>query len=276
MAHWRRYAAPLIRFAFRPKLSGAENLPTDRTVMIVANHSGLGIAEIMALIVCLLDRFGTSLRIAPMVHPLALKAWPTGLWLRRLGAICSTYEDAEAALAEGISVLVFPGGDHEAMRPLWQVNRVDWAGRQGFLRIARAAHVPIVPLGIRGSHYTAPILYRSGHWLPRLLVLPWLMGSRKRYAITLAGGLGVIALFAFGPVWTWWLTGVLALLVIATPISHLPWIPWTIRMHIGPAIAPEQLFTSSDDLMAAYERVRTAVEVQVRRVPEHHEGERAS
>jgi hypothetical protein len=43
---WERYAAPLIRLAFRPTLDGIEHLPRDRPVMIVANHSGLGLAEI--------------------------------------------------------------------------------------------------------------------------------------------------------------------------------------------------------------------------------------
>jgi 1-acyl-sn-glycerol-3-phosphate acyltransferase len=260
---WLKFAAPLIRLAFRPTLLGTEHLPTDRAVMIVANHSGLGLAEIMALIICLLARYGPDLRIAPMVHPVSLNAWPAGGWMRRLGAIPSTYQDAGAALAAGLSVLVFPGADHEAMRPLWHANRVDFKNRQGFLKIARANNAPIVPLGIRGSHYTLPIVYRSGAWLPRLLVLPYLMGMRKRYPITLAGALGVAAMIAFGPIWTWWLTALLALLVLGTPISQLPWIPWTIRMRFGPPMSAEQVF-SDDDLARAVERVRAAVEAQVR------------
>jgi 1-acyl-sn-glycerol-3-phosphate acyltransferase len=55
-------------------------------------------------------------------------------------------------------VLIFPGGDHEAFRPVWQAYRVDMANRKGFLRIARRAWVPIVPLGIRGSQFALPIL----------------------------------------------------------------------------------------------------------------------
>jgi 1-acyl-sn-glycerol-3-phosphate acyltransferase len=261
---WRKFAAPLIRFAFRPKLEGTEHLPTDRAVMIVANHSGLGLAEIMSLIVCLLDRYGTSLRIAPMVHPLSLTTWPTSGWMRRIGAIPATYEAANAALADGLSLLVFPGSDHESMRPIWQANRVDFKGRQGFLKIARAANVPIAPLGIRGSHYTLPIIYRSGPWLPRLLVLPYLMGARKRFPVTLAGALVVVALIAFGPIWTWWLTALIAMLVVGTPISQLPWIPWPIRMRFGPPIEPGQLFAGDGDLLPALERVQAAVQAQVR------------
>lgn len=261
---WSKFAAPMIRLAFRPKLEGTENLPADRTVMIVANHSGLGLAEIMSLIVSVFDRYGTSLRLAPMVHPGAMKEWPVGTWMHRIGAIPATYEAAEHALAQDISLLVFPGGDHESMRPIWQANRVDFNHRQGFLKIARAANIPIVPLGIRGSHYTLPIVYRGGPWLPRALVLPYLLGRRKRYPITLAGVLAVAALVAFGPIWTWWLTALIALVVVGTPISQLPWIPWPIRMRIGPPIEPEQLFTSGDDLEPALETVQAAVRALVR------------
>ncbi len=263
VSRWRRFAAPLIRLAFRPKLFGTEHLSGDSAVMIVANHSGLGLAEIMALVVCLLEKYGTDLRIAPMVHPISLNAWPAGGWMRRLGAIPSTYQDAEAALAAGFSILVFPGADHESMRPLWQANRVDFKGRQGFLKIAQAGNVPIVPLGIRGSHYTLPVLYRGGAWLPRALVFPYLMGVRKRYPLTLAGVLGVAAMIVFGPIWTWWLTALLSLLVLGTPISQLPWIPWTIRMKFGPPMSLEQVFCD-DDLARAVERVRAGVEMQVR------------
>jgi 1-acyl-sn-glycerol-3-phosphate acyltransferase len=253
-ARWRRYVAPVVRLAFRPHLEGIEHLDRERPVMLVANHSGLGFAEIVALIACLLDQLDPAIRIAAMVHPISMNAWPAGGWMRRLGAIPSTYEDATAALANGISVLVFPGGDHESMRPIWQANRVDFNGRQGFLKIARAANVPIVPLGIRGSHYTVPIVYRSGRLLPRLLVVPYLVGFRKRFAVTLLGLLGAAALFAFGPVWTWWTTAAHALAWLGLPLSQLPWIPWTIRMRIGAPLHPDELFRG-DALEPAYERV---------------------
>lgn len=259
VARWRRYVGPLVRLAFRPKLSGVEQLPRDRPVMIVANHSGLGLAEIVSLIVTMPE----GLKIAPMVHPLSMKG-PAGGWMRRLGAIPSTYEDAKAALAGGASILIFPGGDHESMRPLWQANRVDFNGRQGFLKIARAAGVDLVPMGIRGSHYTTPIVYRSRGLLPRLLVLPYVLGVRKRFPITLAGVLGVAALIAFGPVWTWWLTAILGVLILSTPVSQLPWIPWTIRMRVGPVIPRADAFRDGDALNGAYERIRSAVEEQVR------------
>jgi hypothetical protein len=199
-----------------------------------------------------------------MVHPAAFNSWPAGGWMRRLGCIPSTYEAAEAALANGISALVFPGGDHEAGRPIWQANQVQFAGRKGFLKIARKAGVPVVPMGIRGSHFTAPILWRSDRVVPWLLVLPRLTGM-KRFPVTLLGVLGAAALLAFGPVFNWWITGALAWLWLVTPFSRLPWIPWKVRISIGAPVASTDLFDPSDDTLdAAYARVELLVQRIVR------------
>jgi 1-acyl-sn-glycerol-3-phosphate acyltransferase len=227
--------------------------------MLVANHSGMGLAEIMAIIVCWLTDVGTSRPIAAMVHPLSFHSFPAGRWMKRLGAIPSTQPAAKAALAAGIPVLVFPGGDHESMRPIWQAGQVQFAGRKGFLKIAREARVPIVPVGIRGSHYTAPILWRSDRVLSWLLVLPRLLGVR-RYALTLSG------LIAFGPVLSWWLTAVLAWLWLVLPLNQLPYVPWTIRVEIGAPIRADELFPdeSAATLDAAYERVQGEVQALVR------------
>jgi 1-acyl-sn-glycerol-3-phosphate acyltransferase len=261
---WLRYVRPLVRLFFRPRLEGTEHLPQDRPYMLVANHSGGGNAEIMSLAVSFLERQDTIRPIASMVHPLSFNAWPHGVWMKNLGAIPSTYPAARAAFAAGVPVLVFPGGDHEAQRPVWQANQVQFAGRKGFLKIARDAQVPVVPLGIRGSHYTAPNLWRSDRVLPWLLILPRVIGM-KRYALTLLGALGAALLLALGPMWTWWLTAILAWLWLVLPFATLPWIPWPIRIRIGKPIPFEELFPDTTDatLDRAYERVQGAVQALV-------------
>jgi 1-acyl-sn-glycerol-3-phosphate acyltransferase len=261
---WLRYVRPLVRLAFRPRFEGVENLPSKGPYLLVSNHSGAGNAEIMSLVIFFLERHETIGPIAAMVHPLSFKAWPHGTWMRRLGAIPSTYAAAEAALTQGVSVLVMPGGDHEAQRPIWQANRVDLAGRKGFLRIARKAKVPIVPMGIRGSHFTAPILWRSDFVLPRILIVPSLLGM-KRYALTLAGAIGVIFLAVWNPAQNLWLTLLLAWLWLVLPFATLPWIPWSIRVRIGKPIPSEDLFPDDEDttLDQAYDRVESDVQALV-------------
>ena len=177
-----------------------------------------------------------------------------------LGAIPSTYDAAHGALASGVPVIVFPGGDIDATRPVWHARRVDFGGRKGFLKIARAARVPIVPMGIRGSHYTAPILFRSG-LLSTIFIFPRLMGVR-RFPVTLLGVLGASGFLALASHLGWVVAPILAFLWLVLPLSQLPFIPWTIRMRVGRPLRHEDLFPDEDDvtLEHAYERVRTAVE----------------
>ena len=259
---WRRYVAPLVRLAFRPRLEGADNLP-EGPYLLVSNHSGMGLAEIVSIIACWLRRFGTSTPIAAMVHPISYNQ-PAGAWMKRLGAIPSTRPAAIEALARGVPVMVFPGGDHESMRPIWQARQVQFAGRKGFLKIARDSGVPIVPMGIRGSHFTAPVLWRSDRWLARLLVIPALMGIR-RFPLTALGIIGVALLALAGPIWSWWLNAALAWLWLALPVNQIPWVPWTIRIRIGEPIPRADLFPDDSDaaLEAAYGRVVTTVEALV-------------
>ena len=139
--------------------------------------------------------------------------------MARLGAIPSTYDAALGALSQGVPVLVFPGGDIDATRPIWRARRVDFGGRQGFLKIARGAKVPIVPMGIRGSHYAAPILFRS-KILSTLLVFPRLSGVR-RFPVTLLGVLGAVGFIALGPSIGWPLAPILAMLWIVLPLAQM-------------------------------------------------------
>ncbi len=253
-----------MRVAHRPTLDGVQNLPASAPYLLVANHSaGLGIAEILAFVVLYVDQVGADRALAGFAHPFGFHLFPASRVLQHVGAIPSTYEAARAALAEGVPLLVFPGGDHETMRPLWQARRVDFGGRKGFLRIARELRVPIVPMGIRGSHYTAPVLWRS-RLLPKLLLGPWLIGL-KRWPLTVLGilvaGLIVVAL----PLaWPW--RAALAYLWLGSPFIFIPWVPWTIRMRIGLPMPPDALFGGvADDaqLGNALSRVEQAVQALV-------------
>ncbi len=258
-----RLARPLTRAFFRPALRGWERLPADRPVLVVANHSGSGIADVLCFATLALERDPTP-RLTGMAHPVAF--WFPGVsWcLRQVGAVPSTYAHAGRALADGISVLVFPGGDHEAFRPVWQAARVDFNGRRGFLRLARAAGVPIVPLGIWGTHFTQPSLWRSG-LLPWVGVLPRGVGV-KRLPVTLPwlAGLAAILGLAAPNVAPWTTAGLVALWTASTVPFFLPLLPWPVRMTFGPPLAPEDVFDDDDaDLERAYARVVGAVQAAV-------------
>lgn len=196
--------------------------------------------------------------LASLALSLMFKLKITRAFFRGLGAIPATYEAAYEALEAGSPLLIFPGGAHETLRPIWQARRVDFGGHKGFLRIARQAGVPIIPMGIRGGHYTAPMLLRAG-WLAWLLIFPRLLGF-KRWGLSLLGALGalglacaplpLIARLALIPLW------------LTSPLVFTPIVPWTIRFRVGAPIPPDALFSGAGD-EAELEQALVEVEARV-------------
>ena len=85
-------------------------------------------------------------------------------------------------------VLVYPGGDWETHRPSWESDKVDFAGRKGFIRLALDAGVPIVPVVSIGGQETALFLSR-GAGLAKALRLDKLF-RLKVLPISIAAALG--------------------------------------------------------------------------------------
>ncbi len=257
----RRVVLPAVLLLFRPTIEGTQHLPKDGPYLLVSNHNaGLGLAELLCFAALWVEAFGDSRPIAGYAHPLGFAFWPGTAVHRRLGTIPSTYEAAYHALELGVPILMFPGGDYETLRPVWQSNRVDFGGRKGFLRIAEKSGVSIVPLGIQGSHYTAPMLVR-GKWLAWLLVLPRLFGI-KRWALSLLGVIGCVGIAAL-PL-NIWLRGGLAYLWLASPLVLFPWIPWTIRFRVGEPLQNSQLFSDGFDPVQALQAVEQRIESLVK------------
>jgi 1-acyl-sn-glycerol-3-phosphate acyltransferase len=88
------------------------------------------------------------------------------------------------ALESGAALLVYPGGDYEVFRPSWERHKVDFGGRKGYVRLARDAGVPIVPIASVGGQETALFLDR-GQWLAKLLMVDKLL-RLKSVPISLA------------------------------------------------------------------------------------------
>lgn len=256
-------AAPVVRVAFRPTIEGVERLRRDQPALIVANHSGgFALAEIFSLVTLYLAHL-RGVRIAALGHPFAYHLWPMPYIMRALGTVPATYEAARQALEEGASVLVFPGGDYEVSRPFWQADRVDFNGRKGFLKIARTANVPIVPLGIRNSHWSVPILWRSTFVLPWVLVLPKLFGL-KRYPLSLLSVVGAIVLLAIIPDaygWPWAIAATWSWM--SCPVTLIPIVPVTVRFFVGREIPVYEL-SGDEDLDASYRRVVGEIQSLVR------------
>ncbi len=257
---FRGLLGPILSRVFRPKLEGWDQLPEDRPFMIVSNHSGTGATEVLCLAWLWIERFGASRSVAGMAHPLVFYVPVAGGVMRSIGAIPSTYRHAREVFDRGIGLIIFPGGDHEAFRPIWEARRVDLAGRVGFLKLAREAGVPIIPLGIVGSHYATPILWRS-RVLPWIALIPGLIGL-KRLPVTvyLIAGLVAIPLLTAPTLGPWWSVALAWLWINFLPMYFLPVLPWTIRGRLGAPMEPEALFGADKDLKASYDQVQSAIQ----------------
>jgi 1-acyl-sn-glycerol-3-phosphate acyltransferase len=111
--------------------------------------------------------FGVERRFHQLAHNLVL-AMPGLGFLRKYGTVAANPENASKTLDSGAALLVFPGGDYEVHRPSWERHRVDFNGRQGFIRLALEKNVPIVPMVTAGGQETAFFLSR-GERLAKLL-----------------------------------------------------------------------------------------------------------
>jgi 1-acyl-sn-glycerol-3-phosphate acyltransferase len=155
---------------FRAEVRGLGNIPEDGPVLLVGNHSGGNLTpDTTVFTLAFSTYFGVERPFYQLAHNLVL-SMPGLSFLRKYGTVAATPQNAEKALRSGAALLVYPGGDYEVHRPSWESGRVDFDGRKGFIRLALAEDVPIVPVVSIGGQETALFLSR-GERLAKLLRL---------------------------------------------------------------------------------------------------------
>jgi len=155
---------------FRAEVRGLGNIPETDGVLMVGNHSGGNITpdtSVFTLAFC--SYFGVERPFYQLAHNLVL-SMPGLSFLRKYGTVAASHDNAREALSTGAAVLVYPGGDYEVHRPVWERHRVDFGGRKGFIRLALDQDVPIVPVVSVGGQETSIFLSR-GEGLAKLLRL---------------------------------------------------------------------------------------------------------
>lgn len=169
-AHAPRLRRLLHRY-FRAEVRGLAAMP-DAPCVAVGNHSG---ATLIPDTLVFLAAHHTSARATPLstlAHDQMFSAYPRALStaLAKLGAIPARADHAAAALADGHAVLVYPGGDYDACRSFSRRDEIVFAGRTGYVAVAKRAGVPIVPVVSHGGH-RALVVLSDGAWLARALRL---------------------------------------------------------------------------------------------------------
>jgi len=165
-----RFTAAVHRRWFRVECHGIETLPRGPT-LLVANHGSHVLSWDGAMIVtsCLLAADPPRLVHGMAEHRLMELPWLGGV-ARRIGAADGRRETCLDILRAGGVVLTFPEGTAALRRRFRERYRLSRLG-YGFMHVALAAGVPIVPVAVIGAEEEAPLVVNPG-WLARLLRTP--------------------------------------------------------------------------------------------------------
>ena len=225
----------LANILFRPHVRGLENIPPEGPVLLVGNHSGgTMIIDTFVFAYEFYRHFGSERRFHQLAHDVAVKFPGISALLRRYGTLPASHEYAERALDAGAAVLVYPGGDFESFRPSWHSDEIEFGGRSGFVKLALAQDVPIVPVVAIGGQESALFVTR-GQRIARLLMVDRLLRIK-------------VLPVAFGPPF--------GISIMDLP-PRLP-LPSQVTIEVLPAIDLRETFGDEPDEDAVYEAL-TAV-----------------
>lgn len=163
---------------FRVETNGWERLP-DEPSLLIGIHSGTWLTmDAWTLVFEWWRHFGTRRTLHGTAHD-ALMAMPVlGPFFKKVGVVPASRESVTAALASHHSVVVWPGGEVDAMRSWKRRHEVNFAGRRGFVKQAILSGVPIVPIATVGGADTVFVL-SEGRWLAKALNLKKLLRAES-------------------------------------------------------------------------------------------------
>jgi 1-acyl-sn-glycerol-3-phosphate acyltransferase len=149
---------------FRLETSGWDRLPAE-TSLLIGNHSGGSLTmDAWTFVFAWWERFGTKRVLHPTAHDVLMAAPGLGDYFRQAGVIPASRAGVTAALSAGCDVIIWPGGDVDAMRNWRKRDQAVLGGRKGFVRQAIRSGVPIVPVASVGGHDTVFVL-SEGQWI---------------------------------------------------------------------------------------------------------------
>ena len=154
----------LCKYYFRLETSGWERLPAE-TSLLIGNHSGGSLTmDAWTFVFDWWRRFGTERVLHATAHDVLMAAPGLGDYFRQAGVIPASRQGVTAALSAGCDVIIWPGGDVDAMRNWRRRDEAVLGGRTGFVRQAIRSGVPIVPVASVGGHDTVFVL-SEGRWI---------------------------------------------------------------------------------------------------------------
>jgi 1-acyl-sn-glycerol-3-phosphate acyltransferase len=165
---------------FRVQTSGWEHIPPNDKVLLIGSHNGgLAAPDMFMMMYDWFRRFGVERPAYGLMHPQVWQVCPPVAYLAaQAGAVVAHPKMAIAALRQGASVLIYPGGAEDVFRPHALRHKIHFAERRGFIKVALQEQVPIVPVISCGAHDTLIVLADIYKEVRKLHEkgLPWLFG----------------------------------------------------------------------------------------------------
>ena len=162
---------------FRMEMDGWHRLPAEPSLLIGVHSGGSLTMDAWTVALQWHRRFGAERILHGTAHDVLMAAPGLGHYFRAMGTIAPTVDAMKAAFEARHDVILWPGGEQDAMRNWRKRDQAVLAGRKGFVRFALRQQVPIVPVATVGGHDTVFVLSEG-----RLLAKWTGLGKRLRGA----------------------------------------------------------------------------------------------
>lgn len=237
-AHFRALSAVFDRY-HDARVEGLDRVPPGPALLVGNHHGGTTNSDLFALMFAWWRHHGVDDPTYGLAHDMLFHA----PWLRtvaaRAGAVRASPDVASALLARGARVLVYPGGDLDALKPWSRRNEVVFGERAGFVRLALRSRAPVVPVVSAGGHEGFRVL-PGGAAIARALGLGRLRVEAMPLALSLPWGLA------------------------PAPMPYLP-LPMHLRLRVLDPITWPDLSPDAADDPAVVRRCRDEVRATMQR-----------
>ncbi len=173
----------------RPTFTGWENIPDERPLLFVGNHTVGGFFDIPLMFKELWEQKGIFLNALGDRAHFKVPGWCQ--ILQRFGVVEGNRENCARLFESGACVLVFPGGAREVAKRRTEINQLLWGERRGFAKMAVQHGVTIVPFAEVGVEQALDIVWDAddiaGSPLGKILDA---FGVREDLRIPLVKGVG--------------------------------------------------------------------------------------
>lgn len=160
----------LYKYWNRVEVFGIDNVPDKGAGIIIANHGGIIPLDAAYIASAMIIEREPPRLVRTLVERFLPRIPYFYTFISRSGQTVGTYENAEIILDQGELLQIFPEGAKGATKPYYKYYNLE-EFNVGFMELAIRKKVPIIPVGVTGSHEQAPVLFNS-KIMAKLLNMP--------------------------------------------------------------------------------------------------------